>query len=287
MKKISLSLIISFILIGYANNIYATTTSTLVKNETSSFGKFILVLIGFLLVSLVLFIGYKMDKAEPIVKQKKKKEDEGNEISDIYSAIKEKDIKYEEEKEEIYEDEIENIEYEEDDDISLYSSFKEDLYDEEDDDINTQNNYQINEDYNKLDKIFEEDLIEKENINNSIDSTMIFDTDSINSKEELNSDNEIEFNVDVIDFDDVESSIETKENDNRNILEKEEINPDFLEEMEENLIESKNKRLKREDEKSKTKKETSSTEKKKSVSKKKDVKNNSTKKNDKTNKENY
>ena len=88
MKILKKALLIFYMLLLGANNAYASTNSTYVENESSGFGKFVLLVIAFALVGLVLLLGYKMDKSELAQKRKDKIIKNRNEkINDIYSEI--------------------------------------------------------------------------------------------------------------------------------------------------------------------------------------------------------
>lgn len=276
MKKLKSSIVALTILVGHTNNIYATTTGTLVKNETSSLGKLLLIAVGVLLISLVLFIGYKMDKAEPISISKKRNEEKSNEMSDIYASIDENNINYEEENE-IYESEINSIEY--DDDHSLFSTLNDEEYEEDEfyDDIDNINEI---DGIDQIDEINEIDFKEEteDTLSDLFDSTMVFNSASVNeisNEEKIDIDLD-EYNEKIISKETIEKKDE-KDN-KKTILENTDINPDFLQEMEENLIQNKNKRLAKEENKEKTVKTSS----KKSVTKKdttkKDTKSKTTKK---------
>lgn len=85
MKKMKKSLMILILFLMYANNIYATTTGTyVVSNKGNGLGKFFLLIVGVGLVSLVLFIGYIMDKNEN-TKRKREKFIKKQSNSDIFS----------------------------------------------------------------------------------------------------------------------------------------------------------------------------------------------------------
>lgn len=75
----------------YTNNTYATTKGTYVPVENNGAEKIVLIAIGVGLVSLVLFIGYKMDKKEESKKRREKfikeNKSESQDENDVYSMI--------------------------------------------------------------------------------------------------------------------------------------------------------------------------------------------------------
>ena len=72
MKKIKKSFMIITLLLFYSNNTYATTTGTYTVNEGSVFGKFMLFVVAAILIGLVLFLSYKMDKDEASKERKER-----------------------------------------------------------------------------------------------------------------------------------------------------------------------------------------------------------------------
>ena len=72
MKKFKKSLICFILFLFYKNSIYATTTGTYTVPESNMLDKVFILIIRALLVSLVLFIAYKMDKSEANIKRRQK-----------------------------------------------------------------------------------------------------------------------------------------------------------------------------------------------------------------------
>ena len=74
MKKITKKFLFIFILLFYSNNTYATTNGSYSVENTgiSIVGKIVLFLIAIILIALVLFLSYKMDKNEMSNKRKEK-----------------------------------------------------------------------------------------------------------------------------------------------------------------------------------------------------------------------
>lgn len=72
MNKIKKSLIISSILILFSNKTFATTTASYTVKESSGIGKFVLLMIAIVLVGLVLYLSYKLDKKD-VAKERKNK----------------------------------------------------------------------------------------------------------------------------------------------------------------------------------------------------------------------
>lgn len=83
MKKLKKSFMSLILFLIYTNNIYATTTGHYtVSEKNNEFGKIFLLIVGIGLISLVLFIGYMMDKNENTRKKREKfiKKQSGNDI---------------------------------------------------------------------------------------------------------------------------------------------------------------------------------------------------------------
>ena len=72
MKIIKKVLMTAMLFSIYTNSIYATTTGIYVAKESTGVNKVILLLVGVGLVSLVLFLGYKLDKNEASEERKEK-----------------------------------------------------------------------------------------------------------------------------------------------------------------------------------------------------------------------
>ena len=89
MKKLK-SIVILFILLVIRVNInYATVSGNYTVSKTKSNGKVLFLLIGFVLIGMVLFLGYKMDKLEETNNRKKKyKKDEDNKIKEKLLSFK-------------------------------------------------------------------------------------------------------------------------------------------------------------------------------------------------------
>ncbi len=147
MKKLKKFLLGMSIFLCHVNICFASSLETMQKAETShqSWGKIGLFVIGIVLISLVLYIGYKMDKTDDFTfvqagSKKEKKEKKSYQMSkntwkeetveDVYQTANENDIPYEIEENEMYEkDKInlsdinENTEYTDDgDEESLFAS---------------------------------------------------------------------------------------------------------------------------------------------------------------------
>ena len=86
MKKFKKSLICFILFLFYKNSIYATTTGTYTVPESNMLDKVFILIIGALLVSLVLFIAYKMDKSEANIKRRQKYIKENKKESNIQDA---------------------------------------------------------------------------------------------------------------------------------------------------------------------------------------------------------
>ena len=87
MKKIKESFMIFIFFIIINNNNYATVSGEYVPSKTSGSTKVLFFLIGFILVSLVLFIGYKLDKMEDEQKRKNKYKKHNKNEEDVYDSI--------------------------------------------------------------------------------------------------------------------------------------------------------------------------------------------------------
>ncbi|MBR3882553.1 MAG: hypothetical protein IKJ36_04735, partial [Clostridia bacterium] len=129
MKIIKKLLISAMLFLIYANNAYATTAGTYVAKENTGVNKIFLLLVGVGLISLVLFLGYKMDKNETSDERKSKTNKKERDLDDVYNAVynSKTDISREIDKIEINEeDDIEII-----DDDSIYEDDEESLITDE------------------------------------------------------------------------------------------------------------------------------------------------------------
>ena len=87
MKIIKKVLMTAMLFSIYANNIYATTAGSYVAKENTSVNKVILLLVGVGLVSLVLFLGYKLDKNEASEERKEKFNKKERDLEDVYDSV--------------------------------------------------------------------------------------------------------------------------------------------------------------------------------------------------------
>ncbi len=111
MKIIKKVLMTAMLFSIYANNIYATTTGSYVAKESTSVNKVILLLVGVGLVSLVLFLGYKLDKNEASEERKEKFNKKERDLEDVYDSVytSKTDISRELDKIEISEEDLDII----------------------------------------------------------------------------------------------------------------------------------------------------------------------------------
>ena len=118
MKIIKKSLISAMLFLIYANNAYATTAGTYVAKENTGVNKIVLLLVGVGLISLVLFLGYKMDKKETQDERSSKANRKERDLDDIYDAVynSKTDISREIDKIEINDEDLDII-----DDDSIYN----------------------------------------------------------------------------------------------------------------------------------------------------------------------
>lgn len=211
MKKLMKSLISFNMLLLITNNLYATTGDVSAQ-ASGGISKKIIIAIGVVLVFIVLFVGYKLDQPSesfsktPKVKKQKKvktkltdelpdKMETQNYVEDIYRTANEDDVPYEIEKNESYEkDKInlsdinETLEYIDEEEESLFSSVNQVKgYDTFVDDIDEKIDENTQESINHTPTSYNdiEDITSKMQ-NNSFDSTMIFDTNELNSTIEEN-----------------------------------------------------------------------------------------------------
>ena len=111
MKIIKKVLMTAMLFSIYANNIYATTAGSYVAKESTSVNKVILLLVGVGLVSLVLFLGYKLDKNEASEERKEKFNKKERDLEDVYDSVytSKTDISRELDKIEISEEDLDII----------------------------------------------------------------------------------------------------------------------------------------------------------------------------------
>lgn len=202
MKKVKMFfLILINIMFFCTNEIYATTTGTYVPSTSTGIEKFILIGIGILAVSFVLFIGYKMDKREENKKRREKFIQNNNNEKKVIQENKLEDNcneKYVEEDEEGYEEDDEESYVEEkeeltteinEEDIDVEDILEE--YEEEYIESETNEEAHIAEEYveNEVDEEYIEEQSEDEefvrtnrnidemiNVLGSSDSTMVFNS---------------------------------------------------------------------------------------------------------------
>ena len=72
MKKARNFFIIFILLVIKVNNAYATSSGNYTVSKTKNNGKILFLLIGLVLIGMVLFLGYKMDKFEEKSARKKR-----------------------------------------------------------------------------------------------------------------------------------------------------------------------------------------------------------------------
>lgn len=195
MKKLKILISSTFSFLALANNSFATSeVASQINSENSGtmndLGPFI---IGAILIICVLFIGYKMDKSSenmPTMKKQKNtnkhKKVEKSKIntqdkkdSKLYDQENKFDIPYEADENDYYENDKnfdfdnlnDDMEYEEDD-VSLFNHEKDDelTFDDIDDDISY-----------KFDELDESD-VDKNSLDESFDSTMVFNSKEINNE---------------------------------------------------------------------------------------------------------
>ena len=189
-KKFKKSFMSLILFLMYANNIYATTTGTYTVSENSSgIGKIVLLFIGVLLVSLVLFAGYIMDKNENTKKErerfiKKHKEKEDLENDNEIKTAEDKYEDYDSEENDDYEDDGEDEDYEDDSEDENYYTQKINLtseYDkEEEDSIESLNELERN----LIEKYIDEDDLEENRIANEEIEDNQLDNNNLKNNEE-------------------------------------------------------------------------------------------------------
>jgi len=166
-KKFKKSFMSLILFLMYANNIYATTTGTYTVSENGSgIGKIILLLVGVLLVSLVLFAGYVMDKNENTKKErekfiKKHKEKENSESDteiekDDYEDYDEEEDSEEDNKEDNEDDENNSDELEDENYYTQRINLTTEYDKEEEDSIESLNDLERN----LIEKYIDEDDLE-------------------------------------------------------------------------------------------------------------------------------
>lgn len=204
MKKIKKSFMIIALLLFYSNNTYATTSGTYTVNEGSAFGKIILFLIAAGLIGIVLFISYKMDKNESLIKRKERILNNKKDFLDEEDALEEIQTISETEEvmdnfnniDKIYEDIIneEQEDYEEDDEAYVEDELEEDLEEAFLDNIEIEDIESDLLDDEELEEEEEEIIEEPEEVyynsndENLNEFTMIFNSKLLNLKEKNKSD---------------------------------------------------------------------------------------------------
>lgn len=252
MKKFAKSLLSTALFLTYASKTYATENIT---ESNSGIGKIALLGIGVILIALVLFIGYKLDSAdnsdevkpkkEKIKKEKVEKqskqianENKENEIfsEDVYKTANEEDVPYEIEENEKYEtDKInlseinENTEYTDDgDEESLFESISK---------VKGYDTFIDDDDFDEIDTSIT-DVSENEmdsDKSKKFDSTMVFDTNifgDLDEKKDTNNTKVEEY--DGLDDFDLEKNNSDVKNDEKILINKDDINDFEKETTEEN-----------------------------------------------------
>lgn len=198
MKILKKALISFSIILLNTTKVFATTEASYVSETNSGIGKFLLFIVAIGLISLVLFIGYKMDKNEAQEKRKEKiiKQRDNNMYSNVYTTYD--NIKEVEEKEEeipkinfapVTEEYFKDVEndmtqkidvVEEDVDTNSVSEVEtnkveEFLYEEvEEDGYTEENDVYESEDFGETQVISLDE--EEEDDEEEFDSTVVFDT---------------------------------------------------------------------------------------------------------------
>ena len=192
MKKIK-NLIIFFILfIIHANINYGVEIENYEVTRAKSNGKMIFLLIGLVLISIVLFLGYKMDKMEENINRKKKYRKEEKRSYNPFSFISQKSKK---------------------DDYELFA------YDE----LASQNNKNGNEQVEMIgesaagDNLYNIDLVEKNENIEFEDKKDIVSNEIINNSQEKSVEDDKERKIENQELD-VISNIFSKKDENINIL---------------------------------------------------------------------
>lgn len=235
-KKVLMS---AMLFLVYANNIYATTEGNYVANENTSISKVILLLVGVGLVSLVLFLGYKLDKNEASDERKEKLSKKERDLEDVYNTVytSKTDISRELEKIEINDEEIDIV----DDNILLEdeeSLLTEELINEElekmaieeaikeaEENLNDISTSEDEEDYEEDEEDADDDdddddeddwrssttvIVDEDEIKNRVtsNSTMVFETEKLRKIEEkLNKVYDYGDDDDELDLSELENSI--------------------------------------------------------------------------------
>lgn len=219
MKIIKKVLMTAMLFSIYTNNIFATTTGSYVAKESTSVNKVILLLVGVGLVSLVLFLGYKLDKNEASEERKEKFNKKERDLEDVYDSVytSKTDISRELDKIAISEEDLDIIDdndiFEEEESLlteaaiaeelekmAIEEAIKEaeynlenDLEVEEDDDVEDEDEDEEDEDdeeevitYNPTDVVIDDEKPRGMYIGGkgASNSTMVFETDKLRKIEE-------------------------------------------------------------------------------------------------------
>ena len=236
-KKVLMS---AMLFLVYANNIYATIEGTYVANENTSVSKVILLLVGVGLVSLVLFLGYKLDKNEASDERKEKLSKKERDLDDVYNTVytSKTDISRELDKIEINDEEIDivddNILLEDEESLLTEEIINEELekmaieeaIKEAEENLNEASTSEDEEEYDEEDEEDDEEddedndeddwrssttvIIDEDEIKNRVtsNSTMVFETEKLRKIEEkLNKVYDYDDDEDELDLSELESSI--------------------------------------------------------------------------------
>lgn len=264
MKKMKKSFMSLILFLMNTNNIYATTTGKYVVSENGSgFGKIFLLIIGVGLVSLVLFVGYMMDKKENTRKKrekfiKKQKEDnwteeyEEDEYDDEYHNDEDESDDEENDSDDTEDEESDDVEdyyddTEEDDDSMFFTQeikINTEYDKDEEDEIEEVKEFERNltHEYEDDEELYEEEIIindEKQDDKiNLMNNTMVFNSNEL--KEEKNNNLVKGYDFDEDDRDEelleIESAIKAanikrytrKKNIQEDLEPKENIQEDFI-----------------------------------------------------------
>ncbi len=196
MKKIKKLFFSLILFLFYTNITNATTKGTYVVSEKNT-GKELLVFVGIVLIALIIFLGYKLDKKDEIKKKREKYNKKNNQNNDKY----EEDIQY-----------LEDIQTEEktktkvtDDTVMInYAKLRE--LEKETVENNEENYYKPNfEEENSSNEEIIEDILNNDNI----DSTMIIDSvepirnsipEEIQENEEYESQEELDDDLELLEL---------------------------------------------------------------------------------------
>lgn len=224
MRILKKSLLSLSAILAYSNNVYATTAESIVQEGTIDFGKVILLLVTAALIGLVLLLGYKMDKNDEQAKRKeeivrKNKKDLNNSHNDIEDNFVEKYDKVTEETA-AFGNIYPNLSEEMSEDDNGYEDFDKTAVLERVDLSTIKENYIENEilDNDESENEIEEyeveeyeEILEEDDYENSYDSTMVFDTSSIQNEDDDEALSTIKgYDFDEEDLEELEANNETE-----------------------------------------------------------------------------